>query len=105
MQIENYEPFGNFVLIERIDEQTEMKGGIVIPEIGQVKSNKGRVVAVGDGRIIGDKLVPLPVEPGDIVLFSKYGATEVTLDGRELLLLRFDELYLRQKLVTRVMTA
>jgi len=46
--------------------------------------------------------VPLPLEIGDVVLFSKYGATEIMIDGEELLLLRFDEIYLRQKLVAYV---
>jgi chaperonin GroES len=102
MQELNYEPFGNFVLVKRIDEESEMSGGIVVPEIAQIKSNKGRVIAVGEGRIIDGKLEALPVSPGDIVLFGKYGAMEVKLDGEDYLLLRFDELYLKQKRVTLV---
>ena len=94
-----YQPLGSFVLVERIGEDLEMQKGIVIPEIGQVKSNKGRVVAVGEGRMIDGKLEPLPVVPGDVVLFSKYGATDVLLDGSEYLLLRFDEIYLKQSAV------
>lgn len=95
-----YAPLANFVLIERIDETVDMTpGGMVIPEIGKVKSNKGRVVAIGEGRIIGDKLVPIPLEEGDIVLFSKYGAEDVTLDGTDYLLLRYDELKLKEKLI------
>ena len=46
-----YQPLANFVLLQRIDETVEMQGSIIIPEIGQVKSNKGRVIAVGEGRI------------------------------------------------------
>ena len=95
-----YAPLANFVLIQRIDESVELTpGGMVIPEIGQVKSNKGRVVAVGEGRIIGDKMVPIPLVEGDIVLFSKYGAEDVQLDGQDYLLLRYDEIKLKEKLI------
>src|SRR6516165_7753677 len=69
------EPLGDKVIVSRIDEDAEMKRGLHIPEIAQTKSSKGRVVAVGEGRLIGDKVVPLPLEIGDVVLFSKYGAT------------------------------
>ena len=95
----NYQPLANFVLIQRIDENSEMIGGIHIPEIGQQKSNKGRVVAVGEGRIIGGVITPIPLEEGDIVLFSKYGAEDVKLDGVDYLLLRYDEIKLKERLV------
>jgi chaperonin GroES len=93
------EPLGDRVIISRIDEDAEVKHGLHIPEIAQVKSSKGRVVAVGEGRLIGDQIVPLPLQVGDIVLFSKYGATEISMDGDEYLMLRYDEIYVRQKLV------
>jgi chaperonin GroES len=95
-----YTPLANFVLLQRIDEALDATpGGIVIPEIGKVKSNKGRVVAVGEGRIIGGQLVPIPLSEGDIVLFSKYGAEDVTLDGTDYLLLRYDEVKMKEKLI------
>jgi chaperonin GroES len=94
-----YQPLANFVLLQRIDETVEMQGSIIIPEIGQVKSNKGRVIAVGEGRIIGGQLVPIPLSEGDIVLFSKYGAEDVNLDGQDYLLLRYDEIKLKENLI------
>jgi chaperonin GroES len=94
-----YEPLANFILIERIDQTLDMDRGLYIPEIGQVRSNKGRVVAVGEGRIIGGQIVPIPLNPGDTVLFSKYGAEEIKLDGKDYLLLRYDEIKLKHKLV------
>lgn len=95
-----YQPLANFVLIQRIDETAEITpGGMVIPEIGQVQSNKGRVIAVGEGRIIGEHLVPIPLDEGDIVLFSKYGAEDVVLDGTGYLLLRYDEIKLKERLI------
>lgn len=95
----DYQPLANFVLLKRIDEDQDMKGGLHIPQIGQQKSNKGRVVAVGEGRIIGGTMVPIPLAEGDIVLFSKYGAEEVVLDGEEFLLLRYDEIKLKQRMI------
>ena len=95
-----YQPLANFVLLERIDDALDASpGGIVIPQISQVASNKGRVIAVGEGYIIGDKLVPIPLEEGDIVLFSKYGAEDISLDGKDCLLLRYDEIKLKEKLI------
>lgn len=96
------EPLGDRVIVKRMDEEAEMSHGLHIPEIAQVKSSKGRVVAVGEGRFINGKIEPLPLEVGNVVLFSKYGATEVNLDGEEYLLLRFDEIYARQRLVAMV---
>jgi len=99
MSLTRYQPLANFVLIQRIDDTLEMDRGIIIPEIGQVKSNKGRVVGVGEGYIVGNHLVPIPLEPGDIVLFSKYGAEDLKLDGVDYLLLRYDEIKLKEKLL------
>ena len=96
------EPLGDRVLLKRIDEDAEMQRGMHIPDIAQVKSSKGRVVAVGEGRWVGDKILPLPLEVGDIVLFSKYGATEINLDGEEFLVCRYDEIVLRHKLIAVV---
>ena|SRR6516225_590935 len=96
------EPLGDRVIVKRIDEDSEMQFGLHVPEIAQVKSCKGRVMAVGEGRLIGNAIQPLPLAVGDVVLFSKYGATEINLDGEEFLLLRYDEIYLRQKLVAVV---
>lgn len=93
------EPLGDRVVVKRIDEEAEMSHGLHIPEIAQVKSQMGRVMAVGEGRLIGLKLEPLPLEEGDTVLFSRYGGTEVNLDGEEYIILRYDEIYLRRKLI------
>lgn len=96
------EPLGDRVIVKRLDDEVDMQHGLHIPEIAQVKSSKGRVEAVGEGRLIGDAIVPLPVNVGDTVLFSKYGAMEIMLDGEEFLMLRFDELYCRRRLVALV---
>jgi chaperonin GroES len=94
-----YEPLGDFVLIEVIEEAADMIDGIVVPEIAKAPSNKGKVISIGEGRIIGNQLVPIPLKPGDVVLFSKYGAEPISLDGNDFLLLRYDEIKLRKRLV------
>lgn len=97
--ITRYQPLANFVLLERIDEAVDQIGGIIVPDQAKTQSNKGRVIAVGEGRVIGGKLEKIPLEPGDIVLFSKYGAEDIELDGVAYLLLRHDEIKLKQRAV------
>jgi chaperonin GroES len=95
----NIVPLGDRVLLKRVDEDTEKKGSFYVPDIAQVKSSRGKVFAVGEGRVVGDKLLPIPLEIGDEVLFSKYGAVEVNVDGVDLLVLRYDEIYFKVPLV------
>lgn len=97
--LSRYQPLANFVLLKRIDEAVDKVGDIIIPEIGKTQSNQGRVIAVGEGRLIGGKMEPIPLVPGDVVLFSKYGTEEVTLDGEDFLLIRYDEIKLKQRAI------
>jgi chaperonin GroES len=94
-----YQPLANFVLLERIGDEVDKIGGIVIPDAAKTQSNQGRVIAVGEGRVIGGRMEKIPLEPGDVVLFSKYGAEEIELDGVQLLLLRHDEIKLKQRAI------
>jgi chaperonin GroES len=86
-------PLRDRVLVERIEEQEQRIGGIIVPDTAKEKPQQGRVVAVGKGRV-NDKgeVFPLDVKAGDTVLFGKYGGTEVKIDGREYLILREDEI-------------
>jgi chaperonin GroES len=101
-EVIRHEPLANWVLIKRIDTDLDEVNGIVVPEIAKVQSSKGKVIAVGEGRIIGDKLVPIPLVPGDIVLFSKYGVEEIKLDGEDYQLIRYDEIKLKERRVALV---
>ena len=85
-------PLRDRILVERIEEREQKIGGIIIPDTAKEKPQQGRVVAVGKGRV-NDKgeVFPLDVNAGDIVLFGKYGGTEVKIDGKEYLILREDE--------------
>ena len=83
-------PLGDRLIVKPIDEEETTASGIVLPDTAKEKPQKGKVVAVGDGRWDedGEKRVPLDVAEGDEVLYSKYGGTEVTVEDEELLVLR-----------------
>jgi chaperonin GroES len=83
-------PLGDRLIVRPIEEEETTASGIVLPDTAKEKPQKGEVVAVGDGRWDedGDKRIPLDVAAGDEVLYSKYGGTEVTVEGEDLLVLR-----------------
>ncbi len=86
-------PLQDRILVKRIDEDEKSKGGIIIPDSAKEKPQEGKVVAVGAGRIAEDGTQrPLDVSKGDKILFSKYGGTEVNLDGEEHLIIREDDI-------------
>lgn len=85
-------PLHDKILVERIEATETTKGGIIIPETAKEKPQEGKVIAVGSGRVGEDgKVIPLEVKKGDKVLFSKYGATEITIEGDEYLILDENE--------------
>jgi chaperonin GroES len=81
-------PLGDRVIVQATDEDETTASGIVLPDTAKEKPQKGKVLAVGDGPIEDGKRRPLDVSEGDEVLYSKYGGTEITVDGEELLVLR-----------------
>lgn len=87
-------PLRDRLLVERIEEQEQKVGGIIIPDTAREKPQQGRVVAAGSGRV-NDKgdVFPMDVKVGDAVLFGKYAGTEIKVDGREYLILREDEIF------------
>ena len=77
-------PLGDRVVVKRIEEEPKTKGGIVLPDTAKEKPQKGKVIAVGTGRVLENgQRVPLEVKEGDIVVFAKYGGTEIEIDGEE----------------------
>jgi chaperonin GroES len=85
-------PLHNRILIQRLGEETKTAGGLFIPDTAKEKPQKGKVVAVGKGRITEDgKVLPLEVKKGDNILFSKYSGTEIKLDGEEYLMISEDD--------------
>ena len=86
-------PLHDRVIIKRLEAETKSAGGIVIPDTATEKPIKGEVVAVGTGKVQEDgKVRPMGVKAGDKVLFGKYSATEVKVDGEELLVMREEDL-------------
>jgi chaperonin GroES len=83
-------PLGDRVIVQSIEEDETTASGIVLPDTAKEKPQRGKVLAAGDGRWDedGEKRVPLDVAEGDEVLYSKYGGTEITVEGEDLLVLR-----------------
>ncbi len=86
----NLKPLGDRLIVKALEEETTTVSGIVLPDTAKEKPQKGEVLAVGDGAWDedGEKRIPLDVAKGDVVLYSKYGGTEVKVDGEDLLVLR-----------------
>lgn len=80
-------PLGDRVVVQRVEEEQVTRGGIVLPDSAKEKPQKGKVIAVGVGRYEDGKRIPLDVKEGDIVVFAKYGGTEIELDGEEYIIL------------------
>jgi chaperonin GroES len=83
-------PLGDRLIVRAIEEEETTASGIVLPDTAKEKPQKGKVLAVGDGKVNDDtgKRTPLDLSEGDEVLYSKYGGTEIKVDGEELLVLR-----------------
>jgi chaperonin GroES len=86
-------PLNDRLLVKRLEEEAKTAGGIIIPDSAKEKPAEGQVVAVGPGKLNdkGDR-VALQVKAGDRVLFSKYGGTDVKLDGEDYLIMREDDI-------------
>jgi chaperonin GroES len=85
----NIKPIGDRVVVEAAPAEEKTASGIFIPDTAKEKPQQGTVVAVGDGK----KDEPMTVKVGDNVLYSKYGGTEITIDGKEYLMMRETDIY------------
>jgi chaperonin GroES len=89
----NIKPLHDRVIVRRIEEGEQVRGGIIIPDTAKEKPQEGEVVAVGEGKYKEDGTrQPLDVQAGDRVLFGKYSGSEIKLEGEELLIMREDEI-------------
>ena len=85
-------PLQDRILVQRIEEESTTKGGIIIPDTAKEKPAEGKVKAVGNGKVADDgKRVALEIKVGDRILFGKYSGTEVKIDGEEYLIMREDD--------------
>jgi chaperonin GroES len=85
-------PLNDRLLVQRLEEEETTAGGIIIPDSAKEKPAQGKVVAVGPGKVndAGER-VELQVKENDVILFSKYGGTDVKLDGEDYLIMREDD--------------
>jgi chaperonin GroES len=89
-------PLGDRLIVQALEEEETTASGLVLPDTAKEKPQKGKVLAVGDGRVDDDgKRIPLDVSEGDEVLYSKYGGTEIKVEGDELLVLRESDVLAR----------
>jgi len=89
----NVKPLGDRVLVQPIEEQETKKGGIIIPDTAKEKPQEGKVIALGTGKVDDNgKKVEFTVKKNDKVLISKYGGTEIKVDGESYLIMREDDI-------------
>jgi len=87
-------PLGDKVVVKVSEEEEKTAGGIILPDTARKKPQEGKVLAIGPGKLLDDgKLAPMNVKVGDIVIFAKYGGTEITVDDEELVILDEDSIY------------
>ena len=85
-------PLQDRIVVKRLEGESVTKGGIIIPDTAKEKPIEGRVIAVGNGKILKDgKARPVDVKVGDVILFGKYSGNEVKLDGEDHVLIREDD--------------
>lgn len=86
-------PLDDRIVIERLEAEEKTPGGIVLPDTAKEKPQKGKVVAVGEGKLLeSGKRAPISVKKGDLVFFGRYAGTEVTVDGKEYLIMKESDL-------------
>ncbi len=85
-----FKPLHNFVLLERLEEETKTAGGIIIPDNAKEKPSRGRVIATGPGIYSGNELIPVTVKKDDVVLFAKWASSvnEVKINGCDYVLIK-----------------
>jgi chaperonin GroES len=84
-----FRPLYDRILVERVDEEEKTKSGIIIPDAAREKQQRGKVVAVGKGRVNEKgEVLKLDVKVGDVVLFEKYGGEDIKIDGTEYVILK-----------------
>ncbi len=86
-------PLQDRIIVKRLEGEEKTKGGIIIPDTAKEKPIEGKVIAVGNGKVLEDGSVrKLDVKAGDRILFSKYAGTEIKIEGEEHLIMREDDI-------------
>jgi chaperonin GroES len=85
-------PLNDRIIVRRMEEQEQMRGGLYIPDTAKEKPQEGEVLAVGNGKLLDNgQRIAIDLKAGDRILFGKYAGTEIKLDGEEYLILREDD--------------
>jgi chaperonin GroES len=88
-----FKPLGARLVIERMEHEQKTPGGIIIPDTAKEKPTQGKVMAVGPGRRLDDgKLIPLDAKVGDVVLFSKWGGSEINIRNKEYIIVKEEDI-------------
>ncbi len=86
-------PLGNRVVAQRLEQEETLKGGIILPDSAKKKQESAKVVAVGPGELTKEgKLLPMPVNVGDVILMDKYAGQEVTIDDEDYVIVKADDI-------------
>ena len=86
-------PLGDKVLVRRVEAEEKTSGGIVLPDTAKEKPKRGKIIAVGAGRLLDDgKRAKMQVKKGDEVLFSSYAGTDITVDAKEMMIMSEDDI-------------
>ncbi|HEX7927558.1 MAG TPA: co-chaperone GroES [bacterium] len=89
----NIQPLADRVIVERVDAMEKSAGGLYIPDTAKEKPQEGKVIAVGKGKRKDDgTIIPLDVKKGDRILFGKYSGNDVTVDGKEYIIMREEDI-------------
>jgi len=85
-------PLNDRIIVRRMEEQEQMRGGLYIPDTAKEKPQEGEVLSVGNGKLLDNgQRIAIDLKAGDRILFGKYSGTEIKLDGEEYLILREDD--------------
>ena len=83
------QPLADRVLVQPIEQEEKTKSGIYLPDTAKEKPQEGKVLAVGPGKVSEEgKIIPMTLKVGDLIIYSKYGGTEIKVDNEELIILR-----------------
>lgn len=89
----NIRPLQDRIIVKQLEEEEKSAGGIIIPDTAKEKPHQGKVVAVGNGKLMEDgKIRPLDVKVGDRVLFEKFAGTTIKIEGEEYMIMREEEI-------------
>jgi chaperonin GroES len=87
------QPMGNRLVVKPMQTEEKTKSGIYLPDTAKEKSQEGKVIAVGPGKVTDDgKRIPMEVEVGDIIIYAKYGGSEIKIDEEDLIIMREDDI-------------